>query len=75
MSIILSISLGVALALASTPGGPYTSAAQAQVGIKKSSVRYALQALTSRADVITGDDTPVLTDPLLELWLQRHAPM
>lgn len=65
----------VALALASTPGGPYTSAAQAQVGIKKSSVRYALQALSNRADVITGDGPPILTDPMLELWLQRHAPM
>jgi hypothetical protein len=65
----------VALALASTPGGPYTSAAQAQVGIKKSSVRYALQALTNRADVVVGGDPPVLTDPLLELWLQRHATM
>ena len=63
----------VALALATTPGGPYTSAAQVQVGIKKSSVSYALQALADRADVIVGEDSPVLTDPLLELWLQRHA--
>jgi hypothetical protein len=65
----------VALALATTPGGPYTSAARVQVGIKKSSVRYALQVLKNRADVVAGDDPPVLTDPLLELWLQRHAPM
>jgi hypothetical protein len=63
----------VAVALATTPGGPYTKAAQAQVGIKKSSVRYALQALTNRADAIRGDHGFVLTDPLLELWLQRHA--
>jgi uncharacterized protein len=62
----------VALALATTPGGPYTRAAQAQVGIKKSSVRYALQALTDRADVLESDGDFVLTDPLLELWLQRH---
>jgi len=62
----------VALALATTPGGPYTQAAQAQVGIKKSSVRYALQALVDRADAIARDDAFVLTDPLLELWLQRH---
>ena len=62
----------VALALATTPGGPYTQAAQAQVGIKKSSVRYALRALADRADVIPRGDTFVLTDPLLELWLQRH---
>lgn len=61
----------VSLALATTPGGPYTRAAQAQVGIKKSSVRYALQALTDRADAMTGNDAFVLTDPLLELWLQR----
>jgi len=62
----------VALALATTPGGPYTQAAQAQVGIKKSSVRYALRALADRADAIPRGDTFVLTDPLLELWLQRH---
>lgn len=62
----------VALALATTPGGPYTQAAQAQVGIKKSSVRYALQALADRADAIPSGATFVLTDPLLELWLQRH---
>jgi uncharacterized protein len=63
----------VALALATTPGGPYTAQAQAEVGIKKSSVHYALQALTDRADVIEADGTQVLTDPLLELWLQRHG--
>jgi hypothetical protein len=63
----------VALALATTPGGPYTRAAQAQVGIKKSSVRYALQALIDRADVIGRGDGFVLTDPLLELWLQRQV--
>jgi uncharacterized protein len=63
----------VALALASTPGGPYTSAARAQVGIKKSSVLYALDALSDRADVIEPDGQPILTDPLLELWLQRRA--
>jgi len=63
----------VALALATSPGGPYSRAAQAGVGIKKSSVRYALQSLSDRADVIRRDDRFVLTDPLLELWLQRHA--
>lgn len=63
----------VALALATIPGGPYTSAAQTQVGINKSSVRYALEALTNRADVVDLDGNPVLTDPLLELWLQRHG--
>ena len=63
----------VALALASTPGGPYTSAARAQVGIKKSSVLNALDALADRADVIEPDGRPILTDPLLELWLQRRA--
>ena len=63
----------VALALATTPGGPYTTAAQAQIGIKKSSVRYALDALIDRADVIESDRRPTLADPLLELWLQRHG--
>jgi hypothetical protein len=55
------------------PGRPYTAQAQAQVGIKKSSVRYALQALADRADVVEVDGAPVLTEPLLELWLQRHG--
>jgi hypothetical protein len=63
----------VALALATTPGGPYTTAAQAQVGIKKASVRYALQALSNRADVVLQHDVPMLTDPLLDLWLRHHA--
>ncbi len=63
----------VALALASTPGGPYTSAARAQVGIKKSSVLNALDALADRADVIEPAGRRILTDPLLELWLQRRA--
>ncbi len=63
----------VALALATTPGGPYTAQAQAEVGIKKSSVRYALQSLTDRADVLEIDSAHALTDPLLELWLQRHG--
>lgn len=63
----------VALALATSPGGPYTQAAQAQVGIKKSSVRHALHALADRADAIPHDGGFVLTDPLLELWLQHHA--
>jgi len=62
----------VALALATTPGGPYTTAAQAQVGIKKSSVRHALQALINRADVLSRPHNHILTDPLLELWLQRY---
>jgi hypothetical protein len=63
----------VALALATTPGGPYTQAARARVGIKKSSVRYALQALVDRADVIAENGDFTLTDPLLEFWLQRRA--
>ncbi|MEX2024698.1 MAG: hypothetical protein WD993_06450 [Thermoleophilaceae bacterium] len=63
----------VAMAVATAPGGPYTRAAQAQVGIKRSSVRYALQALIDRADAVAAEDGFALMDPLLELWLQRHA--
>lgn len=64
----------VSLALATTPEGPYSAAAQARFGIKKSSVRHALQALVNRADVLPrAEGQPVLTDPLLELWLQNHA--
>lgn len=64
----------VALALATTPEGPYGATARARFGIKKSSVRHALQSLLNRADAVHRDGGhPVLTDPLLELWLQRHA--
>ena len=60
------------VALATVPEGPYSAAAQAQVGIGKSSLRYALDALSNRADTIELDGSPVLTDPLLELWLRRQ---
>ncbi|HUN77842.1 MAG TPA: hypothetical protein VMU32_02880 [Solirubrobacteraceae bacterium] len=63
----------VALALATTTAGPYTSAVRAQVGIKKASVMSALEALAERAEIIEPDGRPVLTDPLMELWLARHA--
>lgn len=63
----------VALALATSPDGPYSAQAQAEVGVKKSSVHHALQALADRADVIESDGAHVLTDPLLELWLQRRG--
>jgi hypothetical protein len=63
----------VALALATAPGGLYTAAARAQVGIKRASIQHALRALGDRADVIGRGDGAVLTDPLLELWLQRHV--
>jgi hypothetical protein len=59
--------------MATTSGDPYTRTASAQVGIKKSSVRWALQALVDRADVVSRGDGVVLTDPLLELWLQRRG--
>lgn len=61
------------LVLATVPEGPYSAAAQTQVGIGKSSLRYALGALAERADTIEIDGMPMLTDPLLELWLREHS--
>jgi uncharacterized protein len=61
------------LALVTVPEGPYSAAAQTRVGIGKSSLRYALDALASRADTIEIGGAPVLTDPLLELWLRERV--
>jgi hypothetical protein len=38
-------------------------------------VHDALNALIDRADAVRSEGSIPLTDPLLELWLERHAAM
>ena len=40
------------------------------VGIKRESIRTALERLIADADVIDDSGRPRLTDPIFELWLQ-----
>lgn len=60
-----------ALALTTTP--LYSEETAASVGIKRTSIRSALDALVSNADVIVGDHAPRLTDPMFELWLRARG--
>jgi hypothetical protein len=60
-----------ALAVASTP--LYSEETASAVGIKRSSIRSALESLVANADVIHEHDRPRLTDPMFEYWLQRRG--
>jgi uncharacterized protein len=60
-----------ALAVLSTP--LYGEETAAAVGIKRTSIRRALDALEANADVIQSAGRPRLTDPMFELWLQRRG--
>jgi uncharacterized protein len=60
-----------ALALVATP--LYGSETAASVGIKRTSIRSALESLTNNADVISDTDGPRLTDPLFEHWLEGRG--
>ncbi|HTW11921.1 MAG TPA: hypothetical protein VME01_04190 [Solirubrobacteraceae bacterium] len=60
-----------ALAVVSTP--LYSEETAAVVGIKRASIRSAVEALAGRADVIDHDGGPRLTDPMFELWLARRG--
>ncbi len=59
-----------ALAVLSTP--LYGEETAAAVGIKRTSIRRAMDALEANADVIEAG-RPRLTDPLFELWLQSRG--
>ena len=63
----------IARALAVTATPLYSEDTAAAVGIKRSSIARALESLVSNADVIYVDDTPRLTDPMLERWLQARG--
>jgi hypothetical protein len=60
-----------ALAIVSTP--LYSEDTAAAVGIRRSSIRAALESLVANADVITEVGRPRLTDPIFELWLQSRG--
>jgi uncharacterized protein len=64
----------VALALAVADGPLYGARTAAAVGIKRTTIRKALDGLRGRGEVINEDGgEPRLTDPLVELWLQRRG--
>ena len=61
-------------AVAVTQTGLYSDATAAAVGIKRTSIRSALDGLRDKADVIDGpEDRPQLTDPLFDLWLRERG--
>lgn len=65
----------VALALATGPGSVYEEATYGPVGLKRGSIRTALDGLEGRGEVIRTPLGPVLTDPLLEHWLRDRGPL
>src|SRR5581483_5716653 len=60
-----------ALAVVSTP--LYSEDTATAVGIKRSSIRKALESLLANADVIIDREKPRLTDPMFELWLRARG--
>jgi len=60
-----------ALAAAATP--LYSQETATAVGIKRTSIRAALEGLLAKADVIEDGGRPRLTDPMFELWLARRG--
>jgi uncharacterized protein len=60
-----------ALAVVSTP--LYSDETATAVGIKRTSIRRALDSLEANADVITEAGKPRLTDPMLEHWLRSRG--
>jgi hypothetical protein len=60
-----------ALAVVRTP--LFSEDTATAVGIKRTSIRKALESLEAKADVINENGTVRLTDPMFELWLQRRG--
>jgi hypothetical protein len=64
----------MALALATAGGGSvYEERVYRSVGLKRGSIRKALETLEGRGDAIRTPAGPRLTDPLLELWLSDRG--
>ncbi len=63
----------MALALANFQTSPYDERAYRAVGLKRGSLKAALDGLVDRAEVTSQRDEARLTDPLLELWLRRRG--
>ena len=53
----------------------YSEETATAVGIKRTSIRRALDSLEANADVIIADEGPRLTDPMFEQWLQSRGLM
>jgi hypothetical protein len=60
-----------ALAVVSTP--LYSEETATAVGIKRTSIRKALESLEANADVMAEEGRPRITDPMFELWLQTRG--
>jgi hypothetical protein len=60
-----------ALAIIGTP--LYSEDTASAVGIKRTSIRSALESLVANADVIDEHGKPRLTDPMFEYWLQSRG--
>jgi hypothetical protein len=65
----------VARALAVTTTPLYSEETASAVGIKRSSIRRAVESLDANADIIDAGGRPRLTDPMFELWLQSRGLM
>jgi hypothetical protein len=66
----------VMVAIANLDGSPREAANVAAVGIRRGSVSSTLEALRARGDIIETRDvhpSPVITDPLFELWLRERG--
>jgi hypothetical protein len=63
----------VARALAVVASPLYSQETAVAVGIKRASIRRALESLLANADVIDEDGKPRLTDPMFELWLMTRG--
>ena len=63
----------VASALATASASLYSDETAAVFGLNRNSVRRALDGLRAKADILTVDGQPRLTDPLLEHWLQSRG--
>jgi hypothetical protein len=51
----------------------YSEETASAVGIKRTSIRSALESLVANADVIDDGGRPRLTDPMFEYWLRRRG--
>jgi uncharacterized protein len=60
-----------AVAIVSTP--LYSRETANAVGIRRESIRKALESLIANADVVDESGRPRLTDPMFELWLQTRG--
>lgn len=61
------------MALAVGTGSIYEAETLSAVGLKKGSVRFTLEALEGRAEVIRVDGAPLIADPLLQYWLEEKG--